>query len=138
GIIGASRIGRIVIGMLKGYNGVGVKLFDPYVSSEQASAMGVQSASLDDVCRCEVVSVHAPNIPETRHMLNARTLGLLPDHAVLINTSRGALIDEAALIAELRRRPLYVALDVTDPEPPAKDSPLRSEPNVILTPHIAG
>jgi phosphoglycerate dehydrogenase-like enzyme len=71
-------------------------------------------------------------------MLNARTLALLPDHAVLINTSRGALIDEAALVAEVRRRPLYVYLDVTDPEPPATDSPLLREPNILITPHVAG
>ena len=71
-------------------------------------------------------------------MLNAKTLSLLPDHAVLINTSRGSVIDEAALIAETRRRPLYVYLDVTDPEPPAPDSPLRRERNILLTPHIAG
>jgi phosphoglycerate dehydrogenase-like enzyme len=100
--------------------------------------MGVELASLEEVCRCEVVSLHAPNIPETRHMMNARTLGLLPDHAVLINTSRGALIDEAALVAEVRRRPLYVMLDVTDPEPPAADAPIRREANILLTPHIAG
>jgi phosphoglycerate dehydrogenase-like enzyme len=56
-------------------------------------------------------------------MLNARTLALLPDHAVLINTSRGSLIDEDALVAEVRRRPLYVYLDVTDPEPPRPTRP---------------
>jgi phosphoglycerate dehydrogenase-like enzyme len=71
-------------------------------------------------------------------MLNAQTLALLPDHAVLINTSRGSLIDEDALVAEVRRRPLYVYLDVTDPEPPRSDSPLLNEPNILLTPHIAG
>jgi phosphoglycerate dehydrogenase-like enzyme len=57
---------------------------------------------------------------------------------VLVNTSRGTLIDESALVAELKRRQLYVALDVTDPEPPAPDSPLRTAPNLVLTPHIAG
>ncbi len=71
-------------------------------------------------------------------MMNARTLGLIPDHGLFINTSRGALVDESALLAEVRRRPLYVALDVTDPEPPAADSPLRQERNILLTPHIAG
>lgn len=138
GLIAASRIGREVIKLLKGYPDVHVKVYDPYLRPEQAAELGVELTSLEDVCRCEVVSVHAPNIPETRHMLDARTLALLPDHAVLINTSRGALIDEAALVAEVRRRPLYVLLDVTDPEPPPADSPLRSEPNILLTPHIAG
>jgi phosphoglycerate dehydrogenase-like enzyme len=138
GIISASRVGREVIKLLNHYPRVQIRLFDPYVSAEQARAMGAEGASLEDVCRCDVVSIHAPNIAATRHMLNARTLSLLPDHAVLINTARGALIDETALVAEVQRRPLYVLLDVTDPEPPAADSPLRQQPNIILTPHIAG
>lgn len=138
GILGASRVGREVIRLLQSYPRLTVKAYDPYLSAADAAKLGVQVVDLDTACRCEVVSVHAPNIPETRHMLNARTLALLPDHAVLINTARGALVDEAALVAEVRRRPLYVQLDVTDPEPPRADSPLRSEKNIILTPHIAG
>lgn len=138
GLIGASRIGRLVIQLLKGYNNLTIKLYDPLLSDTDASALGVVKTTLEQVCQCEVVSVHAPNLPETRHMINPRTLALMPDHAVFINTARGALVDEAALVAELRRRPLYVALDVTDPEPPALDSPLRTAPNVLLTPHIAG
>src|SRR5204863_6245834 len=99
---------------------------------------GVEKATLEQTCACEVLSVHGPSIPETQHMLNARTLAMLPDHAVLINTSRGSLIDEAALVADVRRRPLYVYLDVTDPEPPAANSPLRGEKNIVITPHVAG
>lgn len=138
GIIAASRVGRLVIEMLRHYPRVRVKLYDPFVTPEQAQELGVELCSLEEVCRCEVLSIHAPNLPSTRHMINAQRLSLLPDHAVLINTSRGALIDEAALLAEVNRRPLYVALDVTDPEPPAPNSPLRTAPNVYLTPHIAG
>jgi phosphoglycerate dehydrogenase-like enzyme len=138
GLISASRVGREVIRLLKCYPRLRVLVYDPYLESDQAAALGVELASLDDVCRCDVLSVHGPNLPQTRHMLNARTLALLPDHAVVINTSRGSLIDEAALVAEVRRRPLYVYLDVTDPEPPAADSPLRNEPNILLTPHISG
>jgi phosphoglycerate dehydrogenase-like enzyme len=138
GIVAASRIGRLVIQLLKAYHRLEIKLYDPYITPEEAQELGVTLASLEDVFRCEVVSIHAPNIPETRKMVNARLLGLLPDHAVLINTSRGALIDEDALVAEVRRRPIYAALDVTDPEPPRADSALRGEPNIILTPHIAG
>ena len=138
GLISASRVGREVIKLLTGYPRLTIKLYDPFITDAQARSMGVELASLDDVCRCEVVSIHAPNIPETRHMFNARTLALLPDHAVLINTARGAILDEAALVAELHRRPLYVALDVTDPEPPTPDSPLRTAPNLLLTPHVAG
>jgi phosphoglycerate dehydrogenase-like enzyme len=137
GLVAASRVGREVIRLLKEYPRVRVKLHDPYLPPEEAQRLGVELAPLEDVCRCEVVSLHAPNIPETRHMIDARTLALLPDHAVLINTSRGALIDEAALVAEVRRRPLYVMLDVTDPEPPPPDAPIRHQTNILLTPHIA-
>jgi phosphoglycerate dehydrogenase-like enzyme len=138
GIISASRVGREVLRLLKNYPRLRVLVYDPFLSADEAVGLAVEKASLEQVCSCDVVSVHAPSIPDTRHMLDARTLALLPDHAVLINTSRGSLIDEAALVAEVRRRPLYVYLDVTDPEPPAPDSPLRNEPNILLTPHIAG
>ncbi len=138
GIIGASRVGREVIRLLRGFPGVRIRLYDPMLNDAAGRELGVELCDLEDACRCEVVSIHAPKIPQTYHMFNARTLALLPDHAVLINTARGALVDEQALVAEMHRRPLYVALDVTDPEPPAADSPLRREPNIILTPHIAG
>ena len=138
GLVAAGRISREVIRLLGAYPRLTVRVYDPYLSPEGAQALGVERASLEDVCRCDVVSIHAPDLPETRHIINARTLALLPDHAVLINTSRGALVDERALVAEVRRRPLYVWLDVTDPEPPARDSPMRREPNILLTPHLAG
>jgi phosphoglycerate dehydrogenase-like enzyme len=138
GIVAASRIGRLVIHLLRSYSTLTVKLYDPHISADEAVELGVIKSSLEEVCACDVVSIHAPNLPETHHMINARMLSLLPDHAVFINTSRGALIDEAALVAELKKRPIYAALDVTDPEPPAADSPLRTAPNLLLTPHIAG
>ncbi len=138
GLISASRVGREVIRLLRAYPRVRVKLHDPFISPSQADEMGVELASLEDTCHCEVVSIHAPRVPATHHMFNARTLALLPDHAILINTARGSLVDENALVNEVSKRPLYVLLDVTDPEPPAPDSPLRKQPNIILTPHIAG
>jgi phosphoglycerate dehydrogenase-like enzyme len=138
GLVGASRVGREVIRRLDLYPRLTIKVHDPYLSPEDARLLGVERASLEDVFRSDVVSVHAPDLLETRRMINARMLALLPDHAVLINTSRGALVDEPALVAEVRRRPLYVLLDVTDPEPPPPESPLRREPNILLTPHLSG
>jgi phosphoglycerate dehydrogenase-like enzyme len=138
GLIGDSRVGREVIRRLGLYPRLTIKVYDPYLSPDDAQLLGVERASLEDVFRSDVVSVHAPDLPETRRMINARMLALLPDHAVLINTSRGALMDEPALVAEVRRRPLYVLLDVTDPEPPPPDSPLRREPTILLTPHLSG
>lgn len=138
GIIGASRVGREVIRLLKSYPNLRILCHDPFLTDAAAAELGVIRATLDDACKCEVISIHAPALPETRHLFSAGRLSLLPDHAVLINTSRGQLVDEAALVAEVRRRPLYVMLDVTDPEPPKPDSPLRHERNILLTPHIAG
>ncbi len=138
GIIAASRVGREVINILRTYPRVNIKCYDPHLSPEAADKLGVIPSSLQEVCRCEVVSLHAPNIAETHRMFGPRALALLPDHAVFINTSRGALVDEEALANEMKRRPLYACLDVTDPEPPKPDSPLRTISNVILTPHIAG
>ncbi len=138
GLVGASRVGCEVIRLLKNYPGLDILVSDPYLTPAAAANLGVRLASLEEVSGCEVVSVHAPLLPETIGMFDARILGLLPDHAVFINTSRGALVNEEALIAQMQRRPIYAALDVTFPEPPAADSPLRREPNILLTPHIAG
>lgn len=87
----------------------------------------------------DVVSLHAPALDSTRHIINGRALSLMKDRAILINTARGALVDEEALAQALRGGKLkYACLDVTDPEPPAADSPLRGIPNCIMTPHLAG
>ncbi|MBD0860629.1 hydroxyacid dehydrogenase [Gordonia sp. zg691] len=84
------------------------------------------------------VVLAAPDTPETRHMINAESLGALPDHAWVVNVARGPLVDEAALYRALVDGEIAgAALDVTDPEPPAQDHPLWSLPNVIITPHVA-
>ncbi|MGD8518983.1 MAG: hydroxyacid dehydrogenase, partial [Anaerolineae bacterium] len=138
GIIGASHVGRHVIELLRPF-GAQVLLYDPYVSEEAAAELGVAKVELDDLLRqADVVSLHAPAKPETHHMLDAGRLALMKDDALLINTARGSLIDEVALIAELRRGRFFAFLDVTDPEPPAADSPLRHLDNVVVTPHLAG
>lgn len=142
GIIGAGHVGRCVLRLLQGIpNGMNVLLYDPFVTTEAAAAMGASKAELTELLsRSDVVSLHAPSIPATDHMLNGSNLPLLGDRAVLINTARGTLIDPVALAAELERRPtLQAVLDVTDPdEPPPAGHPFRTLPNVMLTPHIAG
>jgi phosphoglycerate dehydrogenase-like enzyme len=138
GIVGASHVGRHVIALLQPF-GVRVLLYDPYVSPQEAARLGVTEVELDDLLRrADVVSLHAPAKPETRHMLDARRLALMKDDALLINTARGSLVDETALVAELERGRLFAFLDVTDPEPPAAESPLRRLDNVVVTPHLAG
>ncbi|RME81710.1 MAG: hydroxyacid dehydrogenase [Caldilineae bacterium] len=138
GIIGASNVGRHVIHLLKNFD-VTILLYDPFVSAQEAEELGVIKLDLDDLLRrADIVSLHAPAKPDTIHMLDARRLALMKDDALLINTARGALIDEQALIAELQKGRFFAFLDVTDPEPPAADSPLRRLENVVLTPHSAG
>jgi len=138
GIIGASNVGRYVIDFLKPF-GPEVLLYDPFVSEEDATELGVQKLELDDLLiSSDVVSLHAPANDKTYHMLNTEGLQLMKDDALLINTGRGTLIDEPALVAELEKGRFFAFLDVTDPEPPLPDSPLRKLDNVVVTPHIAG
>lgn len=138
GVIGAGRAGRHYIELMKNFD-VNILLYDPVLTEDQAKDMGAKKVELEELLReSDVVSIHAPSIPETDKMLNSETLALMKDDAVLINTARGSIIDEDALVAELKKGRLFACLDVTDPEPPAEDHPFRTLPNVILTPHIAG
>jgi phosphoglycerate dehydrogenase-like enzyme len=138
GVIGASRVGRRLLELLRPFDFT-VLLHDPYVSPAEATALGAQLVSLDELLgRSDIVSLHAPDIPETYRMLDAGRLALIRDGGVLINTSRGALIDPEALTDELVSGRLYAVLDVTEPEPLPAGSPLYRLPNVFLTPHIAG
>ena len=138
GIIGASRVGRRVLELLRPFE-FSVSLYDPYVDDDEATALGAVPLSLDELLRTgDIVSVHAPDIPETYRMLSRERLALIPDGGILINTSRGALVDPDALTDELVRGRLGAVLDVTEPEPLPADSPLYQLPNVFLTPHIAG
>ncbi|WP_327359346.1 hydroxyacid dehydrogenase [Streptomyces sp. NBC_01304] len=142
GIVGASRIGRGVIAGLRSSHadaGLRVLLYDPYVSAAQASGLGVELVSLSELCRrSSIVSVHAPQLPETRGLLSASLLALIPDGGVVVNTARGALVDTEALTAECRAGRLDAFLDVTDPEPLPAGHELLSLPNVLVTPHVAG
>ena len=138
GIVGASRIGRRVLELLRAYD-LDVLLYDPYATPSQAASLGAQLVGLDELCRrSDVVSLHAPQLPETRHLIDAPRLATLPDGATLINTARGALVDQDALIAELSTGRIDAVIDVTDPDLLPGDSPLYDLPNVFLTPHVAG
>ncbi|WP_205327099.1 hydroxyacid dehydrogenase [Glycomyces sp. YM15] len=138
GLIGASAIGRRVIELLRPFD-FEVLLADPYVSGSEAAALGVELVDLDHlVAQSTVVSVHAPDLAETRHLINAERLAAMKDGTVLVNTSRGRLVDTDALVTELRTGRLAAVLDVTHPEPPPHDSALFDLPNVFMTPHVAG
>lgn len=139
GLVGYGAIGSIVARVLRAF-GAHVLVHDPYVSKEKAAADGVEPAALDDLLRSSsVVSLHARVTPETRHILNADNLPLLPEGAVLVNSARGELLDYAPLPGLLESGRLgALALDVYDVEPPPADWPLHHAPNVITTPHLAG
>lgn len=114
--------------------------YDPYVPKDAARAAGIELvATLDDLLAAsDIVSVHAPLTPETRHIIGADALAKMKPTAYLINTSRGPTVDEAALIAALQQGQIAGAgLDVFEKEPLAADSPLTGMDNVVLTPHSA-
>ncbi|UCC67939.1 MAG: hydroxyacid dehydrogenase [Armatimonadota bacterium] len=139
GLIGFGATAREFAALLKPFR-VELLCFDPHVDTTALASHGARAAELEEILTtCKVISLHAASVPSTRHLLNAARLGLISDGAVLINTARGALIDTAALVKELRTGRFSAALDVFDPdEPLPADHPLRDLPNVILTPHVAG
>lgn len=138
GLVGASRIGRKVAAMLAGFD-LNVLLYDPFVQAGDPVAMQAELVDLDTLmAQSDVVSVHAPSLPSTRRMIGADQLGRMKDGAAFINTARGALVDEAALLAELQTGRIQAVIDVTDPEIPPANSPFFNLPNVFLTPHVAG
>ncbi|MDD4098591.1 MAG: C-terminal binding protein [Lentisphaeria bacterium] len=138
GLVGFGRIGRRVTEMMAGFR-MRVLAYDPYANQDAITGAGAEPAALDDLlAQSDYVSLHCPLTETTRHLLNAEKLALMKPEALLVNTSRGGVVDEAALVAALRDGRLGGAgLDVTDPEPPVPGSPLFSLDNVILTPHCA-
>lgn len=139
GLVGLGRIGRRVAQICRLGLNMRVLAHDPYVTAEQAAALGVELAPLDRVIsEAEFVSLHAPSIPETYQLMNSARIAQMKRGSYLLNMARGTLVDETALLAALDRGHLMGAgMDVFDPEPPAVDNRLRNHPNVIATPHMA-
>jgi phosphoglycerate dehydrogenase-like enzyme len=139
GVVAASMTGRVFIRLLKGFD-VEILVYDPYLPDERAREMGARRVDdLMEIFRtCDVVSNHAPTTPETAGMISAAHLAALRDGALFVNTARANAIDYDALTRELVSGRIDGALDVFPKEPLVADSPLRSLPNVILSPHAAG
>lgn len=140
GIIGLGTIGKKVTRIAKAF-GMAVQYFDiARLTEDQEDSLGVRFRLFDEILKSsDLVSLHVPLLPTTRHMIGARELGLMKPTAYLINTCRGPVIDEAALITALQNNTIAGAgLDVFDQEPPPADNPLFKLDNVILTPHLAG
>ena len=138
GIVGASHVGRLVVEYLKAFD-FSILVYDPYITPLEARHLGAQKVGLTELLSgSDVVSLHPPLLAETRHMIGGRELSLMRQHATLINTARGAIVDQDALEAELVQGRLFAVLDTTVPEPLPRDNVLYRLPNVYLTPHIAG
>jgi glyoxylate reductase len=138
GIVGLGGIGRKVAQRAGGF-GMRVLYTGPSRKPGAERELNIEFRALDELLReSDFVSLHAPLTPETKHLINARTLRLMKPTAMLVNTGRGPLVDQAALYEALRSGVIAAAaLDVTDPEPMSPDDPLLTLPNFIVTPHIA-
>ncbi len=138
GVVGFGAIGRLVAERARGL-GMEVVAYDPMLPDEAFAQAGVERVGIDELCRrSDVVSLHVPLLPETRHLLDARRLSLLPPGAIVVNTARGGLLDEAAARRALDEGRLHgVAVDVYETEPPSS-SPLVGHPGVVATPHAGG
>ncbi|MER6615449.1 hydroxyacid dehydrogenase [Streptomyces xantholiticus] len=138
GILSASMIGRRVIELLCPYD-LEVLLHDPYVSDEDAALLGVRSVGIGELfTRSDVVSVHTPLLPATHGLVSRELIGAMRPDAVLINTARGAVVDQDALTEAAVQGRLRAVLDVTDPEVLPPEHPLWTCDNVTITPHLAG
>lgn len=136
GIVGYSRIGARVIELLRPYD-LEILLYDPHYGGDTPEH--VRRLELDALmAESDVVSLHAPSLESTAGMIGASQLARMKDGATLINTARGALVDQDALVRELVSGRISAVIDVTTPEVLPADSPLYGLPNVLLTPHIAG
>lgn len=139
GITSLSAIGKQVIQLLKPFD-VNIQVYDPYGTEEVADQLGVSLVSLETLfASSDVVTIHTALLPDTEKMVNKDLLASMKQNTTLINTARGGLIDEEALVAVLKdRTDLTAVLDVTNPEPPEKGSVMYDLDNIVLTPHIAG
>jgi D-3-phosphoglycerate dehydrogenase / 2-oxoglutarate reductase len=138
GLVGLGNIPRRVVPKAKAF-GFKVVAHDPFVSAASARELGVELVSFERLLEIsDFISVHAPLTPQTRGLFNADAFGRMKKGAYIVNTARGPLLDEAALVAALDAGRLGgAALDVVASEPLSKDSPLLGRPNVIVTPHTA-
>lgn len=135
GILGLGAIGKVVAQCAQGF-GMTVLAYDPFINETYCKEHHIESVSFEELMsRSNVVSLHLPLLDSTRHMIDAQALDLLPDGAILVNTSRGGIIDEDAAYKALEKGKLSgLGLDAFEIEPPA-DSPLFDLDNVIATPH---
>ncbi|WP_129669044.1 hydroxyacid dehydrogenase [Phytoactinopolyspora endophytica] len=138
GVVGYSRVGQRVVERLRSLD-VEILVADPYADKTEVADAGARLVELPELLRVsDVLTLHVPELPATRHMIGREELALLRDGATVINTARGSVVDTDALTQECASQRLFAMLDVTDPDPLPAGSPLYELPNVMITPHVAG
>ena len=141
GLVGLGQIARVAARICGAGFNAKVLGYDPFVPAADMEKLGVTKVErlTDMVAQCDIVSVHVPLSKQTQHLINAEVLAAMQPHAIIVNTSRGGLIDERALVKALQdKRIAGAGLDVFEEEPPAIDNPLFKMDNVVLSPHVAG
>jgi len=136
GLVSASTTARAFLRLLAPFEPI-VTVYDPYLDTEAASALGVRLGSLEDVMACDIVSVHAPVTPKTRGLITRAHLASCADGTVFLQTSRAAVADQQALFDELASGRLVGAMDVYDDEPVELPEAVRRSPHALFTPHVA-
>lgn len=138
GLVGYGMIAEYLVKFLKPF-GCRILVSSRHISEEELAAAGIEAASAEEIFRtCDIVSLHNSLTMRTKHSIGTELLNSMKDGALLVNTARGALIDEEALVSVLKERPVWAALDVYETEPLPMDSPLRDCERVLLMPHAAG
>lgn len=137
GLLGFGAIARLLARRLTGFDAT-IKAYDPYGDAQAAAALGVELVSLDDAVSADIVSVHVPHLPDTHHLVNDELIAKMNHGTILVNTSRGGLVDEAALVRGLSSgRIAGAGLDVFELEPVDPANPLFGYDTVVTAPHAA-
>ena len=139
GFVSFGMVARKLLSFLEPYE-LRRLVYCPFLANSEASRLNVELCDLREVFRrSDVVTLHTPHMPQTHGLVTGEHIASMRAGATLVNTARGGIIREEEMIEVLKSRPdLTAVLDVTDPEPPDKHSPLLQLPNVVLSPHIAG
>lgn len=138
GLVGLGRVGRYVARLFR-IMGAEVSAYDKYFTLSEANELGVQLKSLEEIMtQSDIISLHLPVTPETKGLINADYIQMIPDNAIFINSARAAVYDEEAMVEELNKKRFEAYLDVYSEEPLRLNHPFRSMDNVFITPHIAG
>ena len=139
GVVGLGNVGRRVAAICRNGFGMRILAYDPYAQETIAAEGHTSCERLEELfSEADIVTLHCPNIPETRNLANRELLSAMKPSAVLVNTARGEVVDEQALVEHLREgRIAGAGLDVFAEEPPPEDHPLLKLDNVVLSPHVA-